>query len=182
LIIPALRALRLCAEHGWIWWATMNLQVTGMTWSRLTRVLSVLGVVAGVFVMHGLTGNHDAAMAAAHMNAAPRAVVVPAAGHGASQADHARATTAALATERLGDAGHVITAVVRPAGDEHIMASACVAVLTALVLLLALALALRSLLAWRRVQLIAPSARPVVTGRSPPWVVPSLSKLCVLRT
>jgi hypothetical protein len=57
-----------------------------------------------------------------------------------------------------------------------------VSVLTALVLLLALALALWSRLAWRWVQLIAALARPVVTGRSPPWVVPSLSKLCVVRT
>jgi hypothetical protein len=34
---------------------TMNLQVTGMWWSRLTQVLAALGVVASVFAMHGLT-------------------------------------------------------------------------------------------------------------------------------
>jgi hypothetical protein len=160
----------------------MNIQVTSMWWSGLTRVLAVLGVAAGVFAMHGLTGNHDAAMAAAHMNPAPRAIAIPTTDHHTSvQADNVHAS-AVPAMERLDDAGHVINGALKPAGDGHTMGSACIAVLTALVLLLALALALRSLLAWRRVPLIAQPARPVVTGRSPPWVVPSLSKLCVLRT
>jgi hypothetical protein len=159
----------------------MNIQVTGMWWSGLTRVMAVLGVAAGVFTMHGLTGNHDAAMAAAHMNPAPRAIAVLVADHHTSvQADTDPASVAAM--DWLDEAGNLITGALTPAGHGHTMAGACVAVLTALVLLLALMLGLRSLLAWRRVRLIAPPARPPVTGRSPPWVVPSLSKLCVLRT
>jgi hypothetical protein len=39
---------------------------------------------------------------------------------------------------------------------------------------------LRSLLAWRPVLLVAPAER--VVQREPPWLAPSLSKLCVLRT
>jgi len=160
----------------------MNLQGSSVWWSGLTRVLAVLGVAAGVFAMHGLTGNHDAAMAAAHMNPAPRAIAVPATDHHTSdQVDNVPASAVA-AMDRLDEAGQVITGVLTPSGHGHTMAGACVAVLTALVLLLALVLALRSLLSWRQVPLIAPTVRPVVTGRSPPWVLPSLSKLCVLRT
>jgi hypothetical protein len=71
---------------------------------------------------------------------------------------------------------------IEPAGQQHRMVSACVAVLTALVLLLALVLGLRSLLTWRPVLLVAPTGRVVLSERSPPWLAPSLSKLCVLRT
>jgi hypothetical protein len=45
-----------------------------------------------------------------------------------------------------------------------------------------LALGLRSLLACRPVVLLAPVERLVLSERSPPWLAPSLSKLCVLRT
>jgi len=138
----------------------MNVQVGGMLRSGITRAVAVLGVVAGVFVMHGLTGNHDAAMAAEHLNVAPRAMVVAADDH---LMEHANTTQTA------------------PVDEHHSMGGACLAVLTGLVLLLALALALRSLLAWRHTELFGPADRPVLTGRSPPWLVPSLSKLCVLR-
>ena len=73
-------------------------------------------------------------------------------------------------------------AVIAPAGDQHWMVGNCLAVLTGLVLLLALALGLRSLRAWRAVALVAPAERLVLSERPPPWLAPSLSKLCVLRT
>ena len=138
----------------------MNVQVGGMLRSGVTRAVAVLGVVAGVFAMHGLTGNHDAAMAADQMNVAPRAMVVPADSHRMEPANTTQTT---------------------PIDEHHSMGGACLAVLTGLALLLAFALAMRSLLAWRSVKLIATAEHPILTGRSPPWLTPSLSKLCVLR-
>ncbi|TDO45713.1 hypothetical protein EV643_11237 [Kribbella sp. VKM Ac-2527] len=146
--------------------------------SGVTRAVAVLGVIAGVFAMHALTGNHDAAMAAEHLNVAPRAMVLPA-GH--QQMDHAGpAQTRTLAPTNEKPAGEEHPAFA-PLGGHHSMGGVCLAVLTGLVLLLALALALRSLSAWRSVRLFALAEPPVLTGRSPPWLVPSLSKLCVLR-
>jgi hypothetical protein len=163
----------------------MSIQVTGRWWSGPTRVLAVLGVLAGVFAMHGLTGNHDAAMAGPHMRAASSAAG-PAAGHRMGPVDETGSSSPAGPMGGLGDEAAMPSAATKvafiPASDEHVMAGACVAVLTGLVLLLTLLLGLRSLLAWRPVQLPAPAVRPMLTERSPPWLVPSLSKLCVLRT
>jgi hypothetical protein len=163
----------------------MSIQVTGRWWSGPTRVLAVLGVLAGVFAMHGLTGNHDAAMADPHMGAASSATG-PAADHRMGPVDATGPSSPAGPMGGPGDEAAMSPAATKvafiPAGDEHLMAGACVAVLTGLVLLLTLLLGLRSLLAWRPVQLSAPAVRPVLTERSPPWLVPSLSKLCVLRT
>lgn len=111
--------------------------------ARLLRFLGVLTVVAGVFAMHGLTSNHDAAMA---VHIAP---VAPADVH------------------------------VTPAEEMAGMGGACVAVLTGLVLLLALMLGLRSLLVWRAVEVPAYAPGRVRSERSPPG--PVLSSLGVLR-
>jgi hypothetical protein len=157
----------------------MNVHVGGMLRSGVTRAVAVLGVVAGVFAMHGLTGNHDAAMAAAHLNVAPRAMVLPA---GDQQMDHpVPAPTAMILAQSAEKPAGEKQPTIAPLAEHHSMGGACLAVLTGLVLLLTLALALRSLLAWRPVELFGPTDRPVLTGRSPPWLVPSLSKLCVLR-
>ncbi|HEY0473497.1 MAG TPA: DUF6153 family protein [Kribbella sp.] len=137
----------------------MSIQGAGRKWSGLTRVLAVLGVLAGVFAMHGLTGNHDVTMVGPHLSAST------------TEANHATDHPAAAQS-----------AVISVDEHQHAMTGACVAILTALVLLLALSLGLRSLSAWRAVQPTAPADRSALTGRSPPWLVPSLSKLCVLRT
>lgn len=136
----------------------------------LLRLLGVLGVVAGVLAMHGLTAHHDAAMATPTQAGMQHSVVPQAMDH-----RHQVALPIALvdAFDRV---------VITPAGEEHGMAEACMAVLTGLLLLLALVRALRSLLAWRPVLLVAPATRVVLSERSPPWLTPSLSKLCVLRT
>ncbi|MFF0344014.1 DUF6153 family protein [Kribbella sp. NPDC004875] len=118
--------------------------------ARLLRILGVLIVVAGVFVMHGLTSHHDAAMAV------PGAPMVM---------EH---------TDRA-------VLHVDPAGEMPGMGGACLAVLTGLVLLLALSLGLRSLLVWRAVWVPAAGAQLPVSERSPPWREPSLSSLGVLR-
>ena len=137
----------------------MSIRGARRRWSGLTRVLAVLGVLAGVFAMHGLTGDHDVTMVDPHLSAS--------------------STEATRASEHPAAAQ---SAVITIDEHQHAMAGACLAILTALVLLLALSLGLRSLLAWRAVQRTAPADRSALTGRSPPWLVPSLSKLCVLRT
>ncbi|TDO63891.1 hypothetical protein EV651_105114 [Kribbella sp. VKM Ac-2571] len=114
----------------------------------MLRLLGVLTVVAGVFAMHGLTSHHDAAMAA------PGMVMTH--------------------TQQAGAPGGVH---VDPLDEMHDMGGACMAVLTGLVLLLALALGLRSQLVWRAVSLPATSARFVLGERSPPRSVRSLGVL-----
>ncbi len=116
----------------------------------MLRLLGVLTVVAGVFAMHGLTSHHDTTMAM------PEPVMT----HTEPAADPA--------------ALHVA-----PVDEAHDMAGACMAVLTGLLLLLALLLGLRSLLVWRAVRVPTVGARFVVGERSPPRV--ALSSLGVLR-
>jgi hypothetical protein len=70
---------------------------------------------------------------------------------------------------------------VAPVDEMHAMGGACLAVLTGLVLLLALLLGLRSLLVWRAVPMPSMAARLVSGERSPPRLGPSLSSLGVLR-
>jgi len=78
--------------------------------------------------------------------------------------------------------GLVATRSAVSADGGHAMGELCVAILTALVLLLAAAL--RRPCAVMPVGLRRPVPRRVAAllGRSPPWTAPSLSKLCVLRT
>jgi hypothetical protein len=162
----------------------------------LLRVLGVLGLVAGVFAMHGLTAHHEIAMAGMHAPAAAQAATMSAAHMSASPpaGDAAGSVQAeVVSVAAVPQAMHQVAmpvalvdgferVVVTPSGGRPGMVGACVAVLTGLLLLLALALGLRSLLAWRLVVLLAPVERLVLSERSPPWLAPSLSKLCVLRT
>jgi hypothetical protein len=127
--------------------------------ARLLRLLGVLTVVAGVFAMHGLTTDHNTAMAAP----APSASASAAMRHAAPAAAH-------LAPAELQ---------VSPADEMDGMAGGCVAVLTGLVLLLALLLGLRSLLVWRALGMRIYVLRRVLGQRSPPG--PVLSSLGVLR-
>jgi hypothetical protein len=94
--------------------------------------------------MHGLTSHHDAAMAAPQ----PTTMVM----------DHTRPGPPHVA----------------PADEMHDMGGACVAVLTGLVLLLALLLGLRSLLVWRAVSVPSAAGRLVLGERSPPPVKASM--------
>jgi hypothetical protein len=120
---------------------------------RMLRLLGVLTVVAGVFAMHGLTSHHDP------MTAMPG----PAMTHTASPVLDA-------------DLAEVH---VSPADEAHGMGGACMAVLTGLVLLLALLLGLRSLLAWRVIRTPFAVARRVVGERFSLRLTPS--SLGVLR-
>ncbi|WP_350275124.1 DUF6153 family protein [Kribbella sp. HUAS MG21] len=125
--------------------------------SRVIRLLLHVCVLAGVLGMHALTMNHDPAMMSAGEPSAAHAV------HG----DSAEPSPSPVSLTRAAEP----------------MNSMCLAILGGL-LLIGLAL----YLSWRR------SARPMpwatrvrvvpaaVLGRSPPWLTPSLSKLCVLRT
>jgi len=144
----------------------------------LLRLLGVLGVVVGVFAMHGLTAHHDAAMPTGHPATAMQAEPATAMQTEDVAAPHVKHEVALPIA--LVDAFDRVA--IAPAGDQHGMVSACVAMLTGLLLFLALVLALRSLLAWRLVLLLPPVVRVVLSERSPPWLAPSLSKLCVLRT
>jgi hypothetical protein len=125
---------------------------------RMLRLLGVLTVVAGVFAMHGLTSHHDTAMA---VPALTMMHTEPATPH---------------ATPAMRIAGPAAPHVA-PADEEHDMGGACMAVLTGLILLLALALGLRSQLVWRAVSLPAARARLVLGERSPPRSVSSLGVL-----
>jgi hypothetical protein len=164
----------------------MSIQITGMWWSGLTRPVAVLGVLVGVFAMHGLTGNHEVTMAGQHMSEVASAAQGATGDHTMAPLDQA-SSSAAAAMGHLSAAASRVSAAAQSAfvpidEHQHMMAGACLAMLTALVLLLALMLALRSLLAWRAVDLVAPAERPVLPGRSPPWLVTSQSKLCIFRT
>ncbi|MFI6677706.1 hypothetical protein [Kribbella sp. NPDC050470] len=151
----------------------------------LLRVLGVLALAVGVFAMHSLTAHHDAAMAAPPTHPAlsgHHGDMAEPAGAG-RQEQHESVMPAGqhevvLPLVLLDALGRVDIA---PAGEQHEMVSVCVAVLTGLLLLLALALGLRSLLAWRPVVVIPPVGRLVAGERSPPWPRPELSKLGVLR-
>jgi hypothetical protein len=133
--------------------------------SRLLRALVVVAVTAGVFAMHGMTGDHRMAMAAS-----PSATV-----HG----DHSMAGG--------GSATHAVPVsdapVLTAPGDDHSMGGACVAILAASLLLLALWTMSRGLRSWRPLGRMPVGQGLVLPARSPPsWLTPSLSKLCVLRT
>ncbi|MGW1341131.1 hypothetical protein ACWCOV_08765 [Kribbella sp. NPDC002412] len=171
----------------------------------LLRAVGVLGLLVGVFAMHGLTAHHDAAMAGTPLTQqavsgqhAPTAGPAPT--HHAPAEQHERVMPAdrhkdAVPAERHehvmpGEQHQVVLplvlldafdrVVISVADGRHEMVSVCVAVLTGLVLLLALALAARSLLAWRPVLGTVAVVR-LVGERAPPWLVPELSKLGVLR-
>lgn len=120
--------------------------------SGLVKAAVTLCLLAGVFVMHGLTGNHDVAMASG--DPMPAAV-----------GQHHVHEVAELA----------------PGEHRHSMGDICLAMLTVLGVAIIVALALRSLRVSHPVQLLARVSTGVAPERSPPCPRPSLSKLCVLR-
>ncbi|GAB3840248.1 hypothetical protein GCM10028799_83340 [Kribbella italica] len=151
-------------------------------------------LLAGVFTMHGLTGNHDVATAMTH-----RMPATTANGHSATvmavstepvQQTQATSSTAHLSTAENGpavpmvDSGESLpelTALADDHGHVHSMSDVCLAMLAALLLALIVALTRRSLTAAHPV-VLAPATVPVADGPSPPWRRPTLSKLCILRT
>jgi hypothetical protein len=154
------------------------------------RALVALVLLAGVFTMHGLTGNHDSAMAmTSHL---PSTAVVhetaPAAGHPDTAAaahsmgmKHRPAGAPTVASSAV-PAGSGVFVEPSSEGHLHSMGDVCLAMLAALLLALVVALARRSLTAAHPV-VLAPTTVPVATdGPSPPWRRPTLPKLCVLRT
>ncbi|WP_405060834.1 DUF6153 family protein [Kribbella sp. NBC_01505] len=116
------------------------------------RLLVAVLLLAGVFAMHALTGNHNPAMAD-QMPAAHSMVV--------SDLPIAEPT----------DDGHL-----------HAMGEVCLAVLAALLLALVVTLVRRSFAPAHPISPAGAVVRVVVAEPSPPWREPSLSKLCVLRT
>jgi hypothetical protein len=126
------------------------------------RALVAAVLLAGVFTMHGLTGNHDAAMAM---------------GSSAVVSAHDLAPSASEISSR-----EPATAEPSSQGHVHAMGDACLAMLAALLLALIVALARRSRTAAHPVQLTGMVVIVPVDGPSPPWRRPTLAKLCVLRT
>jgi hypothetical protein len=132
--------------------------------SGLIRALIAVWLLAGVFAMHGLTGNHEVALATTH------AIMPP---HGEEHA---------AATHQMPVSSNEVTVQTAPDGHDHSMGDVCLAMLTVLALAIIGALAARSLLAAHPVVLRTPTPHVVTAGLSPPWAQPSLSRLCVLRT
>lgn len=150
--------------------------------SGLVKALIAACLLAGVFTMHGLTGNHDAAMALVHQPSTLAGVPhsdestqlgVP---HSHESAPHTGvpALPAGQPVVEIGpfeDHGHI-----------HSMEDVCLAMLAALLLALVVAVALRSSVTAHPAVLAAAPVRVDADGPSPPWRRPTLSKLCVLRT
>ncbi|GAA1599973.1 hypothetical protein GCM10009789_62670 [Kribbella sancticallisti] len=144
-----------------------------MRWGP-ARLLTVVGLLAGVFAMHGLTGNHDATIALPHGMASLANVAT---------ADHVH-TTAATRPSAVHPPLAAQIGVTVGAVDEsgHHAMDVCLAVLTALALAAWVVLAAVRRKAALSVGRGAPVHRLRLPSRSPPWLQPSLSKLCVLRT
>jgi hypothetical protein len=160
-------------------WPTLN--------SGPLRVVLLLGVLAGVLAMHALTVNHHAGMAVTEGRGAAVISPEPQSSHGSHHngADAIPAwsrPTAVAATSLLtflhgAEAGVVQFVPAEPASG---MGDLCVAVLAGLVLLILPALR-RGIPGSLGHGLLSGLRRTVLSGRSPPWSTPSLSKLCVLR-
>jgi hypothetical protein len=143
--------------------------------------------------MHGLTGNHDASTALAHA-AHPAAAMPPNTHHAAPQpslhvADHQMpaANPPAVAAPFAPTPADVvpssgITVQTAPNGHGHAMGDVCLAKLTALALAILAALAVRSLRGAHPVLSVSPALAAIAAGPAAPWLQPTLSKLCVLRT
>lgn len=134
----------------------------------LIRALVVVALLAGVFTMHSLTGNHDAAMAMTSQT--PSMAAVHSTGMmQAGVADMAIPAPSAVIVEPS-DQGHL-----------HSMGDVCLAMLAALLLMLIVALARRSLAVAHPVVLAPAWVAVTADDSSPPWRRPTLSKLCILR-
>jgi hypothetical protein len=149
----------------------------------LIRALIAACLLAGVFAMHGLTGNHDAA-ALTHAAHAPQSMHQESAGHAAHHVTDGPSATAVSLSPASYDAVTPSGITVGPAqdGHGHAMGDVCLAMLTVLALAIVAALAARSLRAGRPVVRLRAGRTPIPAGPSPPWLQPTLSKLCVLRT
>jgi len=138
----------------------------------LARLLLLLGLLVGLFAMHGLGVDHDMAMTGAHS-----------------------ATSAASAADALGPSGRqsgtaladaplarYVTPADAPGSDQMSdMAQACVAILAGAALLALLLLSPLRALLFRWLAISQPDGQ----SRSralPPLRPPDLSVLCVLRT
>jgi hypothetical protein len=183
----------------------------GIPGSGPVRALIVVCLLAGMFAMHGLTGHHDAAMALTHRVTTTAAGTDTTAVTGAvamlprsyqavlkpalSAAEHHTAahlpvasadftqpvSTGTPISQNAVISGGVVVEAARD-GHRHSMGEVCLAILVALVVAVIAALGLRNLCLTRPVAPLMPALGPITAGRSPPWLHPRLSKLCVLRT
>lgn len=156
------------------------------------RALIIVCLLAGVFAMHGLTGNHDAAMALTHVSAtvstqpamhqAPGQSAHHAVVHQVTAANDS-AAAAPSSQSVLPHDGAAVGIAVEPGSHGHLypMGDACLAMLTALALAMVAALGVRGLKATHRVVLPGVVLGSIARGPLPPWLQPTLSKLCVLR-
>jgi hypothetical protein len=162
--------------------------------SGFIRALGLFGVLAGVLAMHALTMNHDAAMAAMSTMASPVAGMAHGQIDSAGQSGHISGlprdhgmSAAEVRVDMPGPAASPSKVAVSKyqGGSDQQMGAMCLAILATSLLLVGLAL----MLGWLQSARFAPwlsQARLVHVSprleRSPPWLEPSLSKLCVLRT
>ncbi|GAB2637227.1 hypothetical protein [Kribbella swartbergensis] len=160
------------------------------TRSGLIRAVVAVCLLAGVFAMHGLTGNHDAA-ALTHAAQPPAAALQsmhqatqPPAGHAAHHLSDGPSVTAGSLGSAAYEAVILSGVTVQPAqdGHGHAMGDVCLAMLTALALVIVAALASRSLRTTHPVVRRRAGRTWYAAGPSPPWAQPTLSKLCILRT
>lgn len=187
-----MHAWTVAGVEEWLLWITMTIRSTGTR--GLLRALALLAVLTGVFTMHALTANHHSAMSVMS-SAQGMDSENPYQGGSFGTARMADPmpgpeAPAALSANALGALHGVTTqvgpaqvgAVVGPRPNAHSTASVCLAVLSATLLLLGIALAWRWA-AWVVGAPLRSRTRRVALwlGRSPPWLAPSLSKLCVLR-
>jgi hypothetical protein len=169
----------------------------GAVISGLARTLMLVCVLAGVLAMHALTMNHDPMMATMTTVASPVAAAIHGdidstahSGHTSRPPSDAGMSAAVVTVEMARPAVgsqlfSKLTVLKYQSGSGHQMVAMCLAILATSLLLVGLAL----MLGWLRSARFAPwsqQARPVhlspLLERSPPWLAPSLSKLCVLRT
>lgn len=142
----------------------------GVVVSGLVRALTAVWLLGGVLAMHALTVNHDSAMMAM-----PAASVVM-----SSAGAHDEMPVHVTVEPDRAPAGPTLAST----GGHH-LGEVCVAVLAVSLMLLGLALTcawLRSARSAPWLPGVLPVQLSLLPGRSPPWLTPSLSKLCVLRT
>jgi hypothetical protein len=169
----------------------MQIQDTS-TRSGPVRAVIVVWLLAGVFAMHGLTGNHEAVMAQTHA-AHPVAAIAPntrqvAQQHSLQSVHRMPAANlpaiaplrAPMSVDAMPSSG--TAAYTAHHGHRHAMGDVCLAMLAALAMAILGALAVRGLRATHPVLRVCPALVAIAAGPSPPWLQPTLSKLCVLRT
>jgi hypothetical protein len=154
---------------------------------RLLRVLAVFAIIAAVFVMHGMTGDHDlnpSEFSASSAASSPGSEVLVGVQGGTGTADHARprdGTTPAAARWVGHPAGHGSAA----GHGEHAAAHSCLAFLSVCALTLAALLRcvrcrILRVATGAGVSALPDTSRPFepLGGAKPP----SLTALCLSRT